>query len=87
MRNKTHKEILELVKAFIELLIDTEDYQILENKISKYNTEDMLHRAIDFPEWKAAHPYCYYNVFLKKQKPGESIQFENITFHIVNSFK
>lgn len=86
LRNKTHKEILEMIKVFIELCIDAEDLRIEEKEISEFDTKNRIYKTAIFPDWEAAHPYCYYNVYLKKQKSAPSVQFENITFHIVESF-
>lgn len=82
LRNKTHKEILELVKNFIELFLDAEDFRIEEKVISTFDSKIMLYKIADLPEWEAAHPYCCYDVYLKKQKTMPSIRFENIAFYI-----
>jgi len=88
LRNKTHKEILTLVKDFIELLLGTEEIRVDEKQVrGEIDYDKRICKVPMFPEWEAGHFYCYYDVYLKKTKSAASVQFENITFHIVESLK
>jgi len=88
LRDKTHKEILTLVKDFVELLLDAEELRIEETEVSgEIDHVKRIYKIPMFPEWEAGHAYCYYNVYLKKQKPASPIQFDNIIFHTVTSLK